>query len=747
MGEIKSIIAGLKPFILKYFEYFLLRLFIFDLRQPYKEDPTTKKIHDYLREILNEIIFESERIKGDILRRINGITNIKFEDVRIRHDRFIIFFEEFIQNEGLLELWQNEMGSLKDINDLLQHWLNFKSKGDFSFSLGAYLEVEGRNWNSLKFILEYYIKNIRTLKDKIGNIFMENPNLKSKIIKGLYSGEQQDIVRRLEEYIDKLEEKMDLFLGESNNKCWTKEDNNSSGLNEDMGNQMLGKYLGVFYLKIYNIEERYKFLRKFKKDYIFKALNYDFPLQAPLKKDIIYHYCPEVILSNLIKVYDIKTSFNGDKEEREEYFIKEFIVQYYYGLKRDTIRDLRELTIILRDKNSAIDNIGISGSLMVSLSGVHSDFDLIIYGKKMSINIRKILRKLLGSFGDQDSENEKKDSDKRTRGRTEERAEERTGESILNQGLSEKKYNSHLIRRYSDKELLEHYKFRTKNFDKSISFDTFKFYEARKLHQFFFKDNEVFLRFLEKKRNAIKNNTSNKQFYSKLNISLGRIIAEGVIIEDGASFYTPGIYTLKLSDIKEFRSNLISNDIMNKNNRKPPNTNLNGKNDLKNDILETYSEVEILSILINNIKDLTRLFKAPNVFNQSSRYDEEIYENKMNHLRKYGVLIFKMGLFSEVYINTLRGRFLEQAFNNEKIKISGKLELEINLTRINHIKTILNKYVSKKATNNSHLFKILIEETSKFLKFQIVVGADYRDYFYPSIIREEKRQKSHMKNF
>jgi hypothetical protein len=127
---------------------------------------------------------------------------------------------------------------------------------------------------------------------------------------------------------------------------------------------------GIQYRKIYDISERYSFLKQHFPEYIFYSKHLDMELQGVKRKDIKKIYTPRECYKNL------------------------------EGKKRMSKRELKaiELCNLFIEKGEVPESsIGITGSQMVGLNTEKSDIDLIIYGTKVAKNFQK---KLISIFQD-----------------------------------------------------------------------------------------------------------------------------------------------------------------------------------------------------------------------------------------------------------------------------------------------------------------------------------------------------------
>ena len=342
-----------------------------------------------------------------------------------------------------------------------------------------------------------------------------------------------------------------------------------------------------YYFKVYDMQSRFDILSMIKSEYIFSSKYYYFPFQAVPAQNIKKIHKPEDFIQKLLnksleeksKVeFKYKDKFKSNNELKFNKFNKNLL---------DLIEIFKENT------NIELGSIGLTGSGLVGLSGDVSDIDLTIYGIEETKKVRNLLKKILitenftGLYGD----------------------------------ISQ-------IHPYSDKQLKKHYDFRAKSFN--IPIKNFIFYEKRKLHQFYFDETEVFIRYLKFNRSENRHFDKFNEYYYGY---VGRIELNAILRDIKDSMFTPASY-------------LIDN-------------------------------IQLDSININL---------------------EEKYKKSFNDL-------IKNDEFKILKLITMRGRFIEQAIINEKVKICGKLEFVL--------------------TENQDTSKFSIEN------LRIIVGIDKRDKFYP----------------
>ena len=121
------------------------------------------------------------------------------------------------------------------------------------------------------------------------------------------------------------------------------------------------------YSKIYDLEQRYEFLRKNYPDFIFYSNQIDMELQGVNIKEIKQIYKPKNCYKNLKKADN---------------------------LSQNQQKALNFCNILINNTQITNDNIGITGSIMVGLDGENSDIDVIIYETDISKRIQEELKKI-----------------------------------------------------------------------------------------------------------------------------------------------------------------------------------------------------------------------------------------------------------------------------------------------------------------------------------------------------------------
>lgn len=121
------------------------------------------------------------------------------------------------------------------------------------------------------------------------------------------------------------------------------------------------------YSKMYDLEQRYEFLRKNFPDFVFYSNQIDMELQGVKMKEIKQIFKPKNCYKNL------KKSDNLTQNQRKA---------------------LDFCDILINNTQITSDDIGITGSIMVGLDGENSDIDVIIYGTDISKKIQEELKKI-----------------------------------------------------------------------------------------------------------------------------------------------------------------------------------------------------------------------------------------------------------------------------------------------------------------------------------------------------------------
>ncbi|MHA1149138.1 MAG: hypothetical protein ACTSR8_12940 [Promethearchaeota archaeon] len=127
---------------------------------------------------------------------------------------------------------------------------------------------------------------------------------------------------------------------------------------------------GIKYKKIYNLDQRYQFLRENYPEYLFYSEQMGLELQGVKNEEIK-------------KIYTPRDYFNQLQEKKE--------------LNRLEKCSLELCNVFIREGDLPENSIGITGSPIVGLDNDGSDIDIIIYGTDVSRSFQPILAKLLRS--------------------------------------------------------------------------------------------------------------------------------------------------------------------------------------------------------------------------------------------------------------------------------------------------------------------------------------------------------------
>ncbi|MHA1338521.1 MAG: hypothetical protein ACTSRZ_01170 [Promethearchaeota archaeon] len=340
----------------------------------------------------------------------------------------------------------------------------------------------------------------------------------------------------------------------NNNKNNNKNNNNNNNNNKNDLN---------IYLKVYDINSRFEILTFIAPEYIYCPPNYDFPLQGVPKEKIIRHYQPEIILKNLLEqaeklkenhnhnlVLKNDNKYNTENLQNKTFSLNNKNKNFNFSKYLYTLQNL--VDFLLNVDGVTLNNLGISGSVMVGLLSDRSDYDLIVYGQKESISLYNFLIKNLHCKNEFKLNNKiSKISD----------IKELKSATSKPRAI---RYKNNIIKCYNYEKLKEHYKFRAKGFD--VSLKDFCKYEMRKSHQFLIDDIDVFLRYILVGRYEMPIHkdslTLSYPFEDVFYRNLGRIKAEIKVIDDHLSIFTPSIYLIKIKHIisVEFINSLEENE-------------------------------------------------------------------------------------------------------------------------------------------------------------------------------------------
>ncbi len=121
---------------------------------------------------------------------------------------------------------------------------------------------------------------------------------------------------------------------------------------------------GIKYKKIYDLNERYSFLKIHHPKYLFHSEQFDLELQGVKNEDILKIYTPR----------DYYAELNIKK-----------------GLSRLEKCSLELCELFIAEGNLPEGSIGITGSPMIGINKDHSDIDIMIYGTDTSLNFQQTL--------------------------------------------------------------------------------------------------------------------------------------------------------------------------------------------------------------------------------------------------------------------------------------------------------------------------------------------------------------------
>lgn len=256
------------------------------------------------------------------------------------------------------------------------------------------------------------------------------------------------------------------------------------------------------YSKIYGLSDRYKFLQNTLRRYLVYDDVFDTLMCEVPRDKIIKHYKPKEALKKLI--------YNFDR------------------LSEIERKALKMVLLIIYESGLTLNDIGISGSIMVGLHKKDSDIDIVVYGTKKSYDAIIALKNL---------------------------------------------FLKNVLKKYDIKGYKRLYKFRKAY--KTMDFEVFMRHEERKLFQGIFEDKEFFIRFVKNPKEIHPYG-----YYKYKNVGYVRIKAR--IIDDSESIFTPVKYfidnitilqadllenidTSKISEIVSFRGRFCQQAFKNEN--------------------------------------------------------------------------------------------------------------------------------------------------------------------------------------
>ncbi|MFX1276751.1 MAG: hypothetical protein ACFFAT_17150 [Promethearchaeota archaeon] len=125
---------------------------------------------------------------------------------------------------------------------------------------------------------------------------------------------------------------------------------------------------GIKYKKIYDLRERYSYLKREYPEYLFYSEQLDLELQGVKNEDILKIYTPRDYYAELLKKSD---------------------------LSRLEKCSLELCELFISDGNLPKGSIGITGSPMIGLNKEISDIDIMIYGTETSLDFQKSLSEII----------------------------------------------------------------------------------------------------------------------------------------------------------------------------------------------------------------------------------------------------------------------------------------------------------------------------------------------------------------
>ncbi|MBS7612247.1 nucleotidyltransferase domain-containing protein [Candidatus Bathyarchaeota archaeon] len=221
--------------------------------------------------------------------------------------------------------------------------------------------------------------------------------------------------------------------------------------------------LGVKYRKIYRLKDREDFLREKAPIYIFRSPVFNMEVQGVPLNRIKCIYNPQLKIKQLIEL----------------------------GVKDTVEREALEFVKLLSVKSRVpVEDMGLSGSLLVDLHNENSDIDLIVYGRENSLKVYRALGELMNEHDE--------------------------------------------VKPYNTDELAELYEFRSQ--DTSIPFKAFLKVEGGKKTQGKFMGRSFFIRFLHDWGEV------SEKYGDKIYEPIGFCTIKAEVSDDSESIFTPCRY-------------------------------------------------------------------------------------------------------------------------------------------------------------------------------------------------------------
>jgi predicted nucleotidyltransferase len=223
---------------------------------------------------------------------------------------------------------------------------------------------------------------------------------------------------------------------------------------------------GMVYRKIYALSARYEFLATHYPQYLVQDEVLGACVNAVPLHDLVHHYLPQDKTRQLLRNNRIN------------------------GVERDAV----DFITLLREASSvAVENMGVSGSILVGLHTTQSDIDVIIYGRVNGFVLRNTMKQLL-----------------------------RDGEDV-------KAYGRDFLRR----------RYEIRQRATPVSVPDYVFHESRKSFQGTFKGRDFFLRYVKDWHEVAE------RYGDAIYRTMGYTTITGRVLDDAESLFTPCTYSLE----------------------------------------------------------------------------------------------------------------------------------------------------------------------------------------------------------
>ncbi|MHA1276298.1 MAG: hypothetical protein ACTSQI_05970 [Candidatus Helarchaeota archaeon] len=134
---------------------------------------------------------------------------------------------------------------------------------------------------------------------------------------------------------------------------------------------------GIRYKKLYDLDERTKFLQKYYPEYLFNDEDSGISFQGVPKEKVVKIYRPNNFVTELLQ------QEKGGKIE---------------NISSVARKALELIKLIQKESSVKFENLGITGSCLVNLEIDQSDIDLMIYGLKAAYKVRNCMTKLYEAY-------------------------------------------------------------------------------------------------------------------------------------------------------------------------------------------------------------------------------------------------------------------------------------------------------------------------------------------------------------